>query len=160
MEKKLRRDKAIKDITEKDELEKIIRKCEICHVSMVDGDEPYVLGFNFGYENDTIYIHTLDRGKKMDILRKNPNVCVAFDTDYKVFARNHHVGCSWRMAYRSVLAYAKASIIDDYDEKLEALKTLMKNYSGDDFSFNKPSVNNISIIALKVSKLTGRSFEY
>jgi nitroimidazol reductase NimA-like FMN-containing flavoprotein (pyridoxamine 5'-phosphate oxidase superfamily) len=160
MEKRPKRDKAIKDITEFEALENIIQHCETCHVSMVDGVKPYVLGFNFGYSENTIYLHSVSYGKKIDILKKNPNVCVAFDTDYRLFARNQEVACSWRMAYKSVLAYGKVEFVENYDEKIVALKFLMKTYSNEDFKFNKPSVDNIMILKIRIEELTGRSFEY
>jgi len=155
-----RRDKAIKDISEMEQLEDIIRKCQVCHVAMSDGEFPYVLGFNFGYQDRIIYLHSVAYGKKIDILKKNPNVCVSFSSDYHLFARNKEVGCSWRMAYRSVLAYGKAQFVDDFNEKLMALKLLMAQYSPEDFKFNKPAVENITIIIIIINELTGRSFEY
>jgi nitroimidazol reductase NimA-like FMN-containing flavoprotein (pyridoxamine 5'-phosphate oxidase superfamily) len=155
-----KRDKAIKDIAEIGQLEEIISKCQICHVAMSDGEFPYVLGFNFGYKDGIIYLHSVAYGKKIDILKKNPNVCVSFSNDYNLFARNKEVGCSWRMAYRSVLAYGKAEFVNDYDEKLLGLNLLMSQYTSEEFKFNKPAVDNITIIRIRVNELTGRSFEY
>jgi len=56
---KPKRDKAIKDISNLDELEAIIYRCKNCNVAMVDGNRPYVLGFNFGYKEKNIYLYTL-----------------------------------------------------------------------------------------------------
>lgn len=102
------RDKAIKDIVRKDEMLDVIKQCKFCHVGFVDGDMPYVLGFNFGYEDDKIYLHCAKEGKKLDILRKNNNVCVMFDTGHEFFHRHEHVACSYRMRYKSVMAMGKA----------------------------------------------------
>ncbi len=155
-----RRDCAIKDVETLAQIEEIIRSCDVCHMAMIDGEVPYLLGFNFGYEAQTIYLHCAKEGKKIDILKKNPNVCISFDSGHKLFARNEHVACSWRMGYKSVLTYGKAELIDEYDEKMNALKTLMKNYSDKEFTFNKPAVDNIMIIRIKIDSWTGRTFEY
>ena len=155
-----KRDKAIKDITDNKEIVEIIAKAKICHVGMVDGDKPYVLGFNFGYEDNVIYLHTSREGNKLRILQKNDNVCVGFDVDHDYFFRHENVACSWRMRYKSAIAYGKAEIIDDYEEKVKGLKIIMKNYSEKDFEFSKPSVNNVNIIKINIKKLTGRQFEY
>lgn len=160
MLKEYKRDKTIKDITDGQELEDIIKRSKVCHIGMVDGEKPYVLAFNFGYRNKTIYFHTARVGKKLDILKKNSNVCVEFDVDHELFSRHEHVACSWRMKYRSVIAYGKAVIIEDYDEKVEGLKIFMKNYSDKEFEFSPPSVNNINIIKIEVENMTGRKFEY
>jgi len=158
MERK--RDQAIKDVESEKIMEEIIKSCDICHVGMVDGQTPYVLGFNFGFQNNIIYLHCAKEGKKIDILRKNPNVCVSFSADYKIFARHEHVACSWRMRYRSILAYGKVEFVNDYDEKLAGLAIFMNQYSAENFVFNKPSVDNIVILKIKVDEWTGRTFEY
>ena len=155
-----KRDKAIKDIIEIDELVDIIKKCKICHVGMVDGDTPYVLGMNFGYADQAIWLHCVKEGKKIDILKHNNKVCVEFDTDHKLFARHDHVACSWRLAYRSVIVHGHALFIDDYDEKVKGLNIFMKNYSDQDFEYSKPAVDNIQIIKIPIESITGRSFEY
>ena len=155
-----KRDRTIKDILDFSDQKKIIKRAKICHVGMIDGDKPYVLAFNFGYKNKTIYLHTSKYGGKLEILKKNNNVCVEFDVDHDLFYRDKEVACSWRWKYRSVIAHGKAEIIDDYDEKINGLKIFMKNYSDIDFKFSKPSVNNIKIIKIRIEKITGRQFEY
>lgn len=153
-------DKAIQEIVDMDQLEEIIRRCPICHIGMVDFDRPYVLAFNFGYENQTIWLHCAHEGKKMEILRRNPNVCVEFDTDHRMFARNEEVACSWRQAYRSVIVEGQAVFVNDYEEKIKGLNILMKHYSERAFKYSKPAVNNIRIIKIPVASISGRSFEY
>lgn len=155
-----KRDRSIKEILDFSDQEKIIKRAKICHIGMIDGDKPYVLAFNFGYENKTIYLHTSNYGGKLKILKKNNNVCIEFDIDHDLFYRDKEVACSWRWKYRSVIAHGKAEIIDDHDEKINGLKIFMKNYSDIDFKFSKPSVDNIKIIKIKIDKLTGRQFEY
>ena len=127
---------------------------------MVDGNKPYVLGFNFGYQDRIIYLHCAKEGKKIDILKQNNQVCVEFDTDHLIFSRHEIVACSWRMRYRSVLAHGKAVFVDDYDQKVEALKIFMKHYSETEFKYSKPAVDNVLIIKIIVDEMTGRKFEY
>ncbi|MFP4023898.1 MAG: pyridoxamine 5'-phosphate oxidase family protein [Thiohalospira sp.] len=156
----VKRDKAIQDIVGMDELEAIIKKCKVCRVGMVDGDSPYVLAMNFGYEDQTIWLHCAKEGKKIDILKRNNKVCLEFDTDHKIFARHEHVACSWRYAYRGVLVHGHALFVEDYEEKMKGLNILMKNFSDREFEYSKPAVNNILVIKIPVESITGRSFEY
>jgi uncharacterized protein len=154
------RDKAIKEISEPKELIEIILKCKICHIGFCDEGKPYVLAFNFGFENDIVYIHCAKEGYKLDILKRNPQVCIEFDTDHELFARNIEVACSWRMRYRSVVAWGKAEIVQSFEEKVRALNIFMKNYSELEYCYSLPAVNNIHIIAIKLETITGRKFEY
>ncbi|MDT8392897.1 MAG: pyridoxamine 5'-phosphate oxidase family protein [Bacteroidales bacterium] len=150
-----------RDLTFKPELESIIQKCDYCSLAMVDRDGyPYVVPMNFGYAGDHIYFHSARQGKKIDILKENPRVCVSFSTDHELRWVNEEVACSWGMKYRSVLAYGEIEFIDDYDGKLEALKTIMKNYSDHLFLFNAPAVNDVMIYRVKVDKLVGRCYGY
>ncbi|HNV95506.1 MAG TPA: pyridoxamine 5'-phosphate oxidase family protein [Bacteroidales bacterium] len=154
------RDKAIKEITRHDELLEVIRKSKVCHVGFVDGDKPYVLAFNFGFDENKIYLHCAKEGHKLNILAKNNNVCVYFDTDHEFFARHEEVACSYRMRYKSVQIMGKAILLNDYEEKVNALKIFMRQYSDRTFEFSKPSVDNVNIICIEIEKMTGRKFEY
>lgn len=156
----VKRDKAIQDIVKLEDMEAVIKKCKICRVGMIDGDSPYVLAMNFGYEDQTLWLHCAKEGKKVDVLKRNNKVCVEFDTDHKIFARHEQVACSWRFAYRGVLIHGHALFVDDYDEKMKGLNILMKNFSDRKFEYSKPAVNNIFVIKIPVESITGRSFEY
>lgn len=154
------RDKAIKEITRQDELFDIIQRSKVCHVGFVDEEKPYVLAFNFGFDGKNIYIHCAKEGYKLDILARNNNVCVYFDLDHEFFARHEEVACSYRMRYRSVQIMGTAKILNDYEQKVEALKIFMKQYSERTFEFSKPAVDNVNIISIEIEKMTGRKFEY
>lgn len=155
-----KRDKAIKDIVYQSDMENIISHCKVCRVAMIDNEEPYLLAFCFGYRNKTIYLHCAKEGKKIDVLKKNNRVCVLFDTDHDIFARHEEVACSWRLRYRSVLAYGNAEIVEDYDEKTEGLDCIMRSFSDREFNYSPPSVKNVAVIKIKIERMTGRSFEY
>ena len=144
-------------LTEQSEIEQIIRKCQVCHIAMVDPDgQPYLLPFNFGYENNILYFHSARMGKKMSVLTNNPNVCVEFSTDYLLRFQNENVGCSYSMKYRSVLAYGKVEFIDDPDQKIRIMNIIMKNYASGDFTYSLPSINEISCWIVKIDKLEGK----
>ena len=64
------------------------------------------------------------------------------------------------MRYRSVMVTGKAKLLDDFEEKVTALKIFMQQYSERKFEFSKPAVDNINIICIEIEKMTGRKFEY
>jgi len=152
---------ANREITNQQEIENIINKCQTCHIGFVDGDKPYVLAFNFVYDSGLIYIHTAPEGKKNDILKKNNNVCLNFDTDYEIFYRHEQVACSWGMKYRSVVANGRVEFIETDEDKIKVLNLFMKKYAGrDDFKYNGPSVKNVSVMLVKIDNLTGKKYGY
>ncbi len=142
-------------------IQKIIDACEACYVGMIDQEnKPYVLPFNFGFEEGIIYLHSAMTGKKIDILKNNPNVCISFSTDHQLFHRHEPVACSYGMKYRSVLAYGAISFIDDYDEKVRILNIIMRKYTGREFEYNPPAVNNVCIYKLAPSRIEGKESGY
>ena len=144
-------------ITGRSEMEEIIRKCHVCHIAMVDPQGmPYLLPFNFGYENNIIYFHSASLGKKMTVLTNNPRVCVEFSTDYLLRFQDEKVACSYSMKYRCVLAYGKVEFIEDPEQKIKIMNTVMKNYSSGEFIYNPPSIKEISCWIVKIEKMEGK----
>jgi len=145
-----------KAINKKEALEAIINKCDVCYLGLANENEPYVLPFNFGYKNDYIYLHSAPEGKKIEILKKNPKVCIAFSTDHKLAFRSENMACSYHMKFKSVLAYGVVEFIDDYDQKIEVLNIVMEKYTGRTFDYNAPAINNVAIFRVKVEEMTGK----
>ncbi|MDX9941605.1 MAG: pyridoxamine 5'-phosphate oxidase family protein [Bacteroidales bacterium] len=143
--------------TDSREIKDIIEKCDTCFTAMVDQEGlPYVVPMNFGYEDGIIYLHSGKTGHKLDILKNNPETCIAFSTDHKIYFRHETVACSYGMDYRSVLAFGKVAFIEDYDEKVRALNIIMRKYTGKEFPFNAPAVNNVEIYKLEPVKIEGK----
>lgn len=140
----------------------IIRSCQVCYVGMVDNDNrPYVLPFNFGFEDGVIYLHSAGTGKKIDILKQRPEVSIAFSTDHELKFVNEGVACSYGMRFRSVLANGKVVFIEDPEEKKRILNIIMKHYTGnDDFSYNMPAVIDVCVYKVEVSEYSGKESGY
>lgn len=144
-----------------DEILEIIAKCEVCYVSMIDVEGmPYVVPLNFGYENGTLYLHGAKEGKKIEALKNNPKVCVAFSTDHLLRYQHEQVACSWSMKYRSVLLYGEVEFINDEQERIEALNVMMRKYAQRDFKFNMPAVREVLPFKVVATKIEGRAYGY
>ena len=148
-------------ITDQTEIDEIINKCQVCYVSMVDENNlPYVLPFNFGYINGVIFLHSSQKGLKIDILRKNPSVCIAFSTDHQLRHQSESVACSYSMKYRSVLAFGKVEFIDDMDQKVEFMNQVMSHYTDKEFTYNAPSLREVCTYKVNVEKFTAKIYGY
>jgi nitroimidazol reductase NimA-like FMN-containing flavoprotein (pyridoxamine 5'-phosphate oxidase superfamily) len=143
------------------EIEDIIKKCQVCHVAMVDQEgKPYLVPMNFGFEEGAIFLHSSGIGKKIGILKNNPDVCVEFSTDYLLRYQAENVACSWSMKYRSVLAFGKVSFIEDDLQKRNHLNIIMKNYTPNEFKYNPPSIREVCCWKVNVERFEGRVFGY
>lgn len=149
------------EITDKAEIEEILKSILICHVAVVDDNLPYVFPMNFGYDNNSIYIHSAPKGRKIDILKKNKNVSISFEKDGVLNIRDKDVACSYSMKFKSVIIFGKVTFIEDFDEKVKALNFIMKQYTKrDDFTYNAPAVNGVAVMKIEIDKLTARKRGY
>ncbi len=147
-----------REITDIEEIIGILDRAKIVHVGMVDGDRPYVVPMNYGYTlidgKLTLYLHGAKRGRKLDVLRANPNVFVEIDTDIVPF--EGEVACKYGLCYSSVMGEGVAEIVEDTELKKEALSIFMKTQTGKDFEFDDKMVSVVSIIKIDISEFTAK----
>jgi len=144
-----------KQVTDTAELEAIIRNSDICHLAMVDNGKPYVVPMNFGYKSGEIYFHSAPEGRKIDILRKNPDVGFSLVGRHEL-VRNERA-CSWTAKYSSVIGTGKAAILSNREEKEKGLSILMKQYSDKNYDFSEVNLSDVVVIRVKVETLMGKS---
>lgn len=149
-------------ITLPEAISEIITACEVCAVGMIDEENmPYTLPFNFGYENNTVYLHSAPTGRKISILKNNPSVCIAFSTAHELYHQSEDVACSYGMRYKSVLVKGKVEFITDPDEKIRILNLIMKQYTKrDDFRYSKPAVANVAVMRVETTSIEAKAFGY
>ena len=146
-----RKDKAVSDAAG---INAIIEKATVCRLGLVDVDRPYVVPLSFGYADNTLYFHGALKGRKIDILKENPNVCVEFDI--AVEALNHADACKWSMKFQSVIGFGKATIVDGLELKRQALGIIMAHYSDKTFAFPESKVKATAVIKVEIEKMTGK----
>ena len=145
--------------TSLEDIEAIIRKCDICFVGMADAEgTPYVLPMNFGYSDGCIYLHSALEGRSISILKKNPKVCITFSTDHELVFQSPEVACSYRMRSKSVICWGNVRFEEDFDKKAKALDIIMKQYSDKEFRYSEPAVKNVKIWIVKVDEMTCKEF--
>ena len=150
-----RRERQVTDI---DEIIKILDKSKVLHLGLVDGDEPYVVPMNYGYimedQKLTIYLHGANRGRKLDLIRANPKVFYEMDCDIVPF--EGEVACKYGITYASVMGRGLAEIVEDVEEKKQAMTVLMKTQTGKDFTFTEEWVSIVAVIRIDVTEYTAK----
>jgi nitroimidazol reductase NimA-like FMN-containing flavoprotein (pyridoxamine 5'-phosphate oxidase superfamily) len=146
--------RADREIREKMEIESIIRSSTTCHLALSDGDQPYVVPLNFGYEEGSLYFHSAKEGRKVDIIRRNPRVCFSFVGEHEVVSSGK--ACNWTARYQSVTGFGTASLIDEKNPKLTALGIIMRNYSDGGYRFEDKAVDKVLIIRVDIESMSGK----
>ena len=147
-----------KEITSIDDIEKVIKKANVCRIGLIDGDEPYVVPVCFGYERGALYFHGTSAGRKTELIKKREKVCFEIDTDVEVVASENP--CNWAVKYRSVIGTGRVSILESDEEKTRALQLIMRQYSGNEFNFSKPTLDSVLVVKVAVESLTGKQSGY
>ena len=150
-----RKDQEITDIAS---IEDIIHKAQVCRLALSENGRPYIVPLCFGYKDNNLYFHTACEGKKLDILRKNDNVCFEIDIDKELVKGKKACNCS--MKYRSVIGFGKAELIEDIELKRRALNIIMQNYFEGFFKYPEESIQNTVIIKVEIESMTGKKLGY
>jgi nitroimidazol reductase NimA-like FMN-containing flavoprotein (pyridoxamine 5'-phosphate oxidase superfamily) len=143
-----------KEITDISEIESIIQKSQVCRLALADDGLPYIVPLCFGYKNNILYFHSAKEGQKIEILRRNHQVSFEFDIDARI--RPGKDACNWAMAYKSVIGFGTASIIEDSEEKKKALDIIMRQYSEDKFEYPDKTLAKMLVIRVDISRMTGK----
>ena len=141
-------------ITDIEEIEGIIKKAIVCHLGLVDGDEPYVVPVCFGYERNTLYFHGNSEGRKVELIKKNNKICFEMEIDVEV--KKAEEACDWAMKYMSVIGMGRAYILEKDEEKSHALRLITKRYAGDELSFPKSELDKTSVVRVDIESITGK----
>lgn len=148
-----------RQVTDRGEITRILDTAKVLHLGLVDGDEPYVVPMNYGYTMEdgklTVYLHGAPRGRKIDVMRKNPKVFFSMECDLQPFEGD--VACRYGLAYHSLMGRGTAEILEDVDEKRRCLSLFMKTQTGGgEFTFDEKMVAVVSVIRIDVSEYTAK----
>lgn len=108
----------------------------ICQVGFVANGQPFVIPTAYGRVDDRLYIHGSPASRMLRTLKEGVEVCVTVTLlDGLVLARSafHH-----SMNYRSVVVFGRATLVDNANEKLEALKAFTEHVMRDRWAEVRP----------------------
>ena len=130
----------------------------ICHVGFTAEEQTFVIPTSYGRSGNNLYIHGSAASRMLKQLKEGLAVCVTVTLlDGLVLARsvfNHS------MNYRSVVVFGRATMVDDPEEKIAALRALSEHMiSGrwDDVREpNKREVQLTTVLALSLNEASAK----
>ena len=156
-----RKDKEIIDINDKIS---IIQKCKVCRLGLSENNKPYIIPLNYGYsfENDklTLFFHSADEGRKIEIIKSNNQVCFEIDCDTKLIEAENP--CKYGYAFRSIIGFGKIIFLENINEKIYGLNMIMKQQTENDTNYNFPqdTIANVLVYKMVVEEFTGKQKEF
>ena len=109
------------EITDSAEIDRLLGSAKFATVALADGDQPYLVTLSCGYDalRNRLCFHVAPKGRKLDIVAKNPRGCATVVTDlgYKMGECAH--------PYASVVLFGRVRVIDDPADARDAMRTLI-----------------------------------
>ena len=119
-----------------------------------DDDYPYAVPLSYVYHDDELYFHVATSGHKLDAIRKNDKV------SFCVILQDKPVGEGFTTYYMSVIAFGRAKIIDDAEEKRRTIQILNDRYFPELKTETSEEVNRsierFLMIEMEIEHITGK----
>lgn len=137
----------------------LLSRAEVGQLATADASgKPYAIPVCFYYEAGRIYFHCGLRGKKLDNINANPEVCF---TVYELYGQGvlPEKPCNSWTYFRSVVASGKARILEG-DEKLKPLRLLSEKLAkGAVAEMPADSVGRTCVVEITIDEICGKKNE-
>jgi nitroimidazol reductase NimA-like FMN-containing flavoprotein (pyridoxamine 5'-phosphate oxidase superfamily) len=149
-----RKDKLVTDINV---LHGVIRKAQVCRIALANGDRPYMLPMSFGFDGTFLYFHSAREGRKIDILRQNPNICVEFEQNLELIPGRKP--CDYGFHFLTVICHGRAEFLDTLEEKRWALHQIITQYESGwtNYTFKEWEIASILVIKMRIDEIIGKT---
>ena len=144
-----------KEIEFREEMDEIIRGSHVCRIALAMDNMPYVIPVSFGYDGESIYIHTAKEGKKIKYFKNNNNICFEFERNVKL-CKDTEIACKWTFSYESVIGFGKIHELESLEQREVGLNRIMSQYSGKKWVFGEDPLKNIRVWKIEITSITGK----
>ncbi len=120
-------------------------------MSMVDGDRTYSLPLSIARDGDYLYFHSAKEGKKLKLLKDNPNVSLVFvghqeipeNYSYEELEKMNSdpskalkfISSVFTTEFESAMVNGLVEEIENQEEKVEAMRLICEKYSPDKMKY-------------------------
>ena len=135
--------------------EKILNKCTNGVLSVIGDDGyPYGVPVSYAYSDGKIFFHCAKEGHKVDAIKNNPKV------SFTVIAQDDVIPEKYGTDFASVIAFGKASFVEDPEEMLRSHISIIEKYSSEYYDggieyFNKAKTA-MRMVKIDIEHITGK----
>jgi len=117
---------------------------------------PYAVPMNHAFVGGSFYFHCAVRGRKIDMLKQNPNV-VYVVTKPHATADEMREDKRCHGPWESLLAYGTARVVEDRAGKATAYRAFMGCYGTENYTMTDRAHETTSMIVIEVASMTVRA---
>ena len=112
-------------------IDELLHSCEYATLALIDEKGmPYCVPVNYVHADNCLYFHGSHSGRKMRAIKNTPFVSLSVVKNYSIiasyFSSTEGLACPATQFFQSISIEAKAFIVEDRDEKAQALTLLMQ----------------------------------
>ncbi len=144
-----------RELTDRAEIDAIIRGSQVCRLAMADGDSPYLVPLSFGYDGTAIYFHTAQTGRKIEFIERNNRVCFEFEHQVELVADSPSA-CKWTFAFESVIGFGTVRELHGIDEKIHGLQQITRQYAEIEAIIDEQTAGNTRVWRIEIQSMTGK----
>ncbi|MBQ7782004.1 MAG: pyridoxamine 5'-phosphate oxidase family protein [Lachnospiraceae bacterium] len=147
-----------REITDMQEIAKILDACKTASIAMIDEGTPYVVPLSYGYELSdnqlVLYFHSAKEGRKIGVLKNNNQVCfTVFDEGEPLHAE---IPCNSGYYYSSIIGNGTVEFIEQAEEKTYALGKMFAHQSGRKVVFTEEQAATVCVFKVISTDFTGK----
>jgi uncharacterized protein len=143
-----------REITDRAEIDAIIRSAKLMHIALVDGDKPFLVPVFYGFDGTSLYFHSAKEGTKIEILKRNKNVCFEISVDHGIIESD--VPCDFEAKHRTVIGFGKAVFVEDEAEKKKALDLIVAQFTTKKFEYPIANFHATLVIRIDLDSVKGK----
>lgn len=143
-----------REITDRKEIDAIIRAEKLMRIALVDDNVPFLVPVFYAFDGTALYFHSAQAGKKIEILKRNNNVCFEISVDHGIIESD--AACDFEAKHRTVIGIGKAVFIEDEAEKRKALDLIVAHFSDKKFGYPKENLNHTAVIRIDINSVKGK----
>lgn len=146
--------KAEREIKDRDEIEALLREANLVYLGLWDGEQVYVVPLNYGYRGNALYVHSALEGRKIDLLKRHPQV--SFTITVRQGIIEGEKGCAWSNAFCSLMGTGKAVFLEGLEAKTDGLNALMAQFTDKPQEYSDEVIAKTAVIRIDIEELTGK----
>lgn len=158
----------------------IIDKARYGVLSMNDGEKAYGLPLSIVRHGDILYFHSAMDGRKVEVLKGNPQVSIAFVGEVQVpenFSKEELdeiasdskkavllISSVFTTQFESAIVSGRANLLEDREEKIRAMRIICEKYTPSKMDYFPMAIeaglNRTNVYRVDIEEISGKRKKY
>lgn len=143
-----------REITDRKEIDQIISLGKVMHLALSDNNLPFLIPVFYAYDGTSLYFHSAKAGTKIDILKRNNNVCFEISVDNGIVESD--MACDFEAKHRTVIGFGKAQFLESEDDKIAVLDRIVSQFTDKKFEYPKGNLQATAVIRIDIESIKGK----